>query len=371
MPRAFVVGAGLVGLATAFELTERGRPVTIVDPAPASQATHFAGGMLAPVAEVQYHQEALYPLMLDSAARYPDLVERVSQATDVPTGYRTDGTLVVAADRADAAHLRALTEHQHAHGMTVDRIPLAQARRLEPGLAPNLAGAVHIPGDHEVAPRQFALALIDALQSRGARFVAETVTALEVSGDEVALLRTASGTIDTKGAAVVLAAGLGAAKIEGWRNPLKLRPVYGDILLTQSPDGTEPITRVVRGFVEDRPVYLIPRVGGQLAIGATSREDIRELTPVHAVRDLLRDACRIAPCLEENGLVEWGTGARPGTPDDLPYLGKLGRNLVVSTGYFRHGILLAALGAAAGAALADDEAPPASIQACDPLRHRN
>ena len=74
MPQtAYVIGAGVIGLATAFELTERGVPgtqVTVVDPAPASGATHHAGGMLAPAAEVQYRQEPLFPLMLESAARY-------------------------------------------------------------------------------------------------------------------------------------------------------------------------------------------------------------------------------------------------------------------------------------------------------------
>ena len=47
-----VVGAGVVGLATAVELASRGHAVTVLDPDPVSGATHFAGGMLAPTAEV-------------------------------------------------------------------------------------------------------------------------------------------------------------------------------------------------------------------------------------------------------------------------------------------------------------------------------
>lgn len=375
MSHVTVIGAGLVGLATAFELTERGADVTVVDRAPAGQATHFAGGMLAPVAEVQYRQEPLYPLMLDSAVRYPDLVERVSAATDLPTGHRTDGTLVVAADRADATHLAELAAHQSAHEMTVERITVREARRLEPGLSPNLAGAVSIPGDHEVAPRQFAEALIDALRSRGVEFVAEKATALvratENADSAVTAVRTESHTLPVAdGDSVVLAAGLGASEIEGVHAPLQLRPVYGDILIAAAPHGEELITRVVRGFVEDRPIYLIPRAEGRIAIGATSREDHRADTPLFAVRDLLRDACRVAPCLEEAGMVEWGTGARPGTPDDLPYLGREGENLVISTGYFRHGILLTALGAAVGAEMALGAEAPELIAACDPRRAR-
>ncbi|WPF65338.1 MULTISPECIES: glycine oxidase ThiO [unclassified Corynebacterium] len=358
--RVIVVGAGIVGLCTAFELTEiagKDLSLTVIDPHPVGAASHYAGGMLAPVAEVQYRQEALYPLMLESARLYPSLIRRVSAATDLPTGYREEGTLVVAADRADAHHLRNLTAHQQAHGMAVKPLTVREARKVEPALSPALAGAVSIPGDTQVAPRLFAAALMDALRRRGVTFLPATVT--RMGENEV---RTDRGGVDTRGARVVLSAGLGAARLtEG----LALRPVYGDILIARAPGLIE---RVVRGFVEDRPVYLIPR-GETVAIGATSREDHRAGTPLGSVRDLLRDSCRIVPALEEADLLEWGTGARPGTPDDLPYLGRVG-NTVISTGYFRHGILLAALGGLAGARLALGESPGFDLGACDPRRHR-
>lgn len=356
-----VVGAGLVGLCTAFEITEISKgtmPVSVIDPAPVGGATRYAGGMLAPVAEVQYRQEALYPLMAESARLYPDLVRRVARATDLPTGYRDEGTLVVAADRADAHHLRDLTDYQEAHGFRAERLTVRQARRLEPALSPLLAGAVSIPGDTQVAPRVFAAALIDALKRRGVNFIPTSVT-----GIEDGCLRTGIGDLCTIDGQVVLAAGLGASALHPG---LRLRPVYGDILLTRCPG---VLDRVVRGFVEDRPIYLIPR-GETLAIGATSREDRRPDMPLSSVRDLVRDACRVVPAVEEAGLLEWGTGARPGTPDDLPYLGRVGPGLVVSTGYFRHGILLAALAGRAGARLALGEDPGLDLSACDPQRHK-
>lgn len=195
--RVIVVGAGIVGLCTAFELTEiagSGLAVTVIDPAPVSGASRYAGGMLAPVAEVQYRQEALYPLMLESARLYPSLIRRVAEATDLPTGFRGEGTLVVAADRADAHHLRELTAHQQAHGMTVEPLGVRQARRLEPALSPALAGAVSIPGDTQVAPRLFTAALKDALLRRGVEFLPATVTGV---GEKE--LHTDRGDVDTQG----------------------------------------------------------------------------------------------------------------------------------------------------------------------------
>ena len=269
-----VVGAGVVGLATAVELASRGHAVTVLDPDPVSGATHFAGGMLAPTAEVVYQQDPLFPLMRASGAWYPELIDLVSAHTEVPTGYRNEGTLVVAADRADAQHLTELADYQSLHGMKVERITVREARRAEPLLSPRLAGAVRIPGDTQVFPRQWAAALLSAAQELGVHFYRTPAHAIDA---EQGVVSTPTG--DFNADDVVLAAGLGARDIE-WaasagleRSPLQLRPVYGDILRLRVPDHLQPLlTRVVRGFVEDRPVYLIPRFDGTLAIGATTRE---------------------------------------------------------------------------------------------------
>ncbi|AWB81678.1 glycine oxidase ThiO [Corynebacterium yudongzhengii] len=364
--RVTVIGAGIIGLSTAFELTERGDEVRLIDPAPARSATYHAGGMLAPAAEVQYRQEPLFPLMLDSAAKYPSLIERVTSVTDLPTGYRTEGTLVIAGDHADARHLRDLSEYQHVHGMKVERLSRREARHLEPALAPSIAGAVHIPGDHQVSPRALSEALLDAVRRRGVEIVADTITRIDGAR--------AHGRVGTYDAEqVVLAAGLGAARIDGWHpgpNPLELRPVYGDILRLSVPRHLGPlVSRVIRAFVEDRPVYVIPRDDHTVALGATSREDDQPLPRVGSIFDLVRDGIEIVPGLEECALVEATVGTRPGTPDDLPYLGRISDELIVSTGYFRHGILLAALAAEATAQLIHGITPTIDLRATDPLRH--
>lgn len=351
-----VIGAGIVGLATAVTCAVRGASVRVFDPAPASGATHHAGGMLAPAAEVVYRQEPLFPLMLASAKLWPELLRDVATHTDLPTGHRSEGTLVVAADRADAQHLRELQEYQTAHGMTVERLTLRQARGLEPALSPALAGAVSLPGDHQVAPRVFATAARDAALNLGVEFVPRAVDTLH--DPELAC---------QDGGQVVIANGLGAsALVPG----LQLRPVYGDILRVRVPERQFPLCeRVIRGFVEDRPVYVIPRADGTVAIGATSREDGRPTPRLGDVHDLLRDAIRLVPGLEDCDLLEATTGARPGTPDDLPYLGRITPTAVLSTGYFRHGILLAALAARATADVLEGTTPTTDLSACAPLRH--
>ena len=126
---------------------------------------------------------------------------------------------------------------------------------------------------------------------------------------------------------------------------------------------------MVRGFVEDRPIYLIPRGDGTLAVGATTREDTLATAQAGGVYALLRDAIRVLPAVEECEFLEASAGARPGTPDDLPYLGRVSDKLVISTGYFRHGILLTALAARCTRELIEGTESSIDLTACDPLRH--
>ena len=353
-----VVGAGIIGLSTALTLADRGRSVTVYDPDPVSGATWHAGGMLAPAAEVVYKQDPLFPLMIAAGQWYPELIELTAKHTDKPTGYRTDGTIVVAKDRADKTHLEELQEYQELHGMTTERVTTREARKLEPALHPAIAGAVHIPGDHQVRPRLFAEALIDACRNTSVTFIHEAIHDVdELDADQI-----------------VLANGLGARETTGWfegENPLKLRPVYGDMLELRVPEHQRPLAdRVIRGFVEDRPIYVIPRDGDALTLGATTREDNRPDPQAGGVFQLLRDGIEILPAIEDCDIVETHAGARPGSPDDLPYLGRVSDRVVVSTGYFRHGILLAAVGARCGAELVEKQEPSVDLKACDPMRHR-
>ncbi len=85
-----IIGGGIIGLTTAFELTEHGgklptpKPATTALPTTARRfypaASHYAGGMLAPIAEVQFQQDAALPGLM-TASRRPLLMERLSRAT--------------------------------------------------------------------------------------------------------------------------------------------------------------------------------------------------------------------------------------------------------------------------------------------------
>ncbi|MFC0582208.1 glycine oxidase ThiO [Micrococcoides hystricis] len=341
-----IIGAGIIGQATAFHLATNNVSVALIDPAPATQASHAAAGMLAPIAEVQYQQQQLYPLMVAAGADWPELIDAVASATgrdESQLGYRHTETLVVGADSADRQYLMDLAGVQREHGMEVTPIPASAARRAEPALNPRLSAAVRIPSDHQVDPRIF-------LTELGAYFARPDVPVTHIeqaaTGIDNTTVQLADGSAITANQ-IVVANGLGAADLAGLPAlNLPLRPVHGDILRVRIPQRLQPLlTATVRAVVRGFPVYLVPRADGTMVIGATSREDDLTGPQIGGVYELLRDAQEVVPGVRECELLEVIARARPGTPDDVPLTGWLGPNLFLSTGYHRHGILLSALAA--------------------------
>lgn len=343
--RVIVVGAGVIGAATAWRLRTRGVDVVLCDPTPGLGATHAAGGMLAAISEVQHGQEALYPLMLASAAEYPEFIAELAASTELPTGYEQIGTLVLAADRADRDTLARLAEVQHRYGMAVDELTGREVRRLEPAVSPRVAAGFRIADDHRVDPRQLVRALLS-----GATLIEQPVIAVEPSGSGWSV-RLADGRLESADR-VVLAPGIGLGGIAGLSPEAyaPVRPVYGDVLTLAipghllGPGESALLSHTVRGLVHGVPVYLVPRQGGRIVIGASSREDGLAAPSAGGVWRLLRDAGTLVPGLLEAEFVETVARARPGSPDDIPLIGEVAPGLVLSAGYFRHGILLTALG---------------------------
>ncbi|TFD85957.1 glycine oxidase ThiO [Cryobacterium serini] len=351
-----VIGGGVIGLGIAWALAHSGRTVVVIDPDPAGGATFAAAGMLAAVSELHYREEALLDLMLASSKLYPDFIDSLGTDSDA-TGYQRTTTLNVGADAADRHALADLRAVQVANGLGVEPLTVREARVLEPMLSPQVSAAFLVEQDHQVDPRrltariQSALAALapngqDALvrvHASGLMHADAADTSSRVTGVTLADGRTIHAT------EVVVANGLGAADLGGLPEHLQLplRPVYGDILRLRVPEHLRPLlTSTVRGLVHGVPVYLVPRTDGTLVIGATQRDDGSGAVSAGGVYQLLRDAQVLVPAVSELELIETTARARPGTPDNAPFLGRVGcssgdiAGLIIATGFFRHGVLL-------------------------------
>ncbi|MGH3389450.1 MAG: FAD-dependent oxidoreductase, partial [Actinomadura sp.] len=97
-----------------------------------------------------------------------------------------------------------------------------------------------------------------------------------------------------------------------------------------------------RGLVRGSSVYVVPRAGGEIVVGAT-QEELGYDTTVTAggLWGLLRDARELIPGLTELQFTEVSAGLRPGSPDNTPILGPAALpGLFLATGHFRNGVLL-------------------------------
>ncbi|WP_432085150.1 glycine oxidase ThiO [Streptomyces sp. bgisy095] len=339
-----VVGGGIIGLVTAWRAARRGLSTAVVDPEPGGGAARVAAGMLAAVTELHYGEETLLGLNLASAARYPAFVAELEEATGLDVGYRACGTLAVALDADDRAHLRELHALQTRCGLASEWLSGRECRRLEPMLAPGVRGGLRVDGDHQVDPRRLAAALVVACERAGVVFHRALAERLSVVRDRARGAVLAGGE-ELAAGQTVLAAGSLSGRLAGVPDEVlpPVRPVKGQVLRLRVPPAYAPfLSRTVRAVVRGSHVYLVPRENGELVVGATS-EELGWDTTVTAggVYELLRDAHELVPGLTELPLTETLAGLRPASPDNAPLLGPTALpGLHLATGHYRNGVLL-------------------------------
>ncbi len=365
-----VVGAGIVGLACGWRCAQRGLSVLVVERDVAgSGSSGVAAGMLAPVTEAEFGEEALLGLNLAGMALWPEFEGELRAAAGVDTGYRESGALVVAADRDDGEELRRLHAFQRSLGLDVEWLTGRESRRLEPGLSPRVSGGIHAPQDHQVDPAAAVRALARALTAAGGE-LEEGVGAveLEVADDAVVGVRSdALGSV--RADHVVAAAGAWSGLLPGLPEDARppVRPVKGQILgLRAAPEAPPVAERLVR----TPRCYVVPRSDGSVAIGATVEErgfDTR--VTGEGVHRLLEAAWEVLPDVGELEFVEARARLRPGTPDNAPLIGRSALDgLVWAAGHHRNGVLLAPITAETVAAILAGDEPGEAVSAFAPDR---
>ncbi|GGY47693.1 glycine oxidase ThiO [Streptomyces djakartensis] len=339
-----VIGGGIIGLVTAWRAAGRGLATAVVDPEPGGGAAQVAAGMLAAVTELHHGEQTLLGLNLASARRYPDFAAELTELTGQDLGYRRCGTLAVALDADDRAHLRELHILQQQSGLESQWLSGRECRRLEPMLAPGVRGGLRVDGDHQIDPRRLAGALVSACERAGVVFHRVWAQRLTVTRDRAAGVVTADGTVLGAGQ-VVLAGGSLSGRFAGVPQDVlpPVRPVKGQVVRLTMPRRHGPfLSRTVRAVVRGSHVYLVPRESGELVIGATSEEMGWDTTvTAGGVYELLRDAHELVPGITELPLTETRAGLRPGSPDNAPLIGPTGlEGLLLATGHYRNGVLL-------------------------------
>jgi glycine oxidase len=343
-----IIGGGIMGCAVALRLALRGVGVTVIERGiPGAEASSAAAGILGTQMEAD-GSGPLLDLGLRSRALYPALAAELRDATGIDIGYVKSGVLAVAIDGAGAAELTARRAWQTARGLRVESLTAEQLHALEPNLGPEVRAALRFPDDAQVNARELARAFSQAAAAAGARFLqgryvrrvlvrGGVATGVELDGEELA-----SG-------AVVVAAGSWSGLVEGAGVPATVvRPARGQLA---SIETRPPLFRHVLS-VHGRG-YLVPRRDGTVLAGSTvEMAGFRKEVTVGGLAQILGLARVLVPALNDAPVTGSWSNFRPFTEDHLPVLGLTPvRGLVLATGHFRNGILLAPVTAEAIAEL--------------------
>ena len=344
--RALIVGGGVIGLTSAFQLARRGWQVTLFDPAPGRGATWAAAGMIAPVAEIGPGEEKNYQLQKGALDAWRTFANELGEVTHQKLSIVEIGTLLLGWDVSDRRLVDRFAHVSSELGVVAQRVARRERPEMFEGVSPRIPDGLFVGGDAWLDPDQVVAHLSVANCYLGVTVVEDAVTNVSNDHTHVTAL-TASGSFE--GDIGIIATGAGAlppgARTSGQH---EIRPVHGITVRVKGIDrSAQPM---IRSYVKGNTFYMISRPGGYDVLGATSEERRESGAQVGEVQRLLRDALDVVPALETAVVVETREGNRPASQDLRPFFEVLsGGRWAWSSGHYRHGVTLAPL--AAGEAL--------------------
>ena len=343
---AAVIGGGLVGTATAYELARRGAKTVLFDAGDDGRATDAGAGILSPETS-QRDDPAWGALMQAAGAHYDTLVAEL----DEETGWTRCGILQLATRETDVPAWEWVAERA-----TGGReISPDDARRMVPVLGP-VVRALHHPAAARIDGREVCRVLRNAAEKAGVEIRDERVED--------------PATIDAE--SVVIAGGAWSGLIaEALGVALPVVPLRGQILHLGTGEldtAPWPIVQPVFGY------YMVPWEDARVAIGATV-EDVGFTPAVTAggVYEVLRESLRVMPGLASATLREVRVGLRPVSVDDFPIIGALhgtrsGPRVFVCTGHGANGLLQGPVSGACVADLVVEREPVLDLAPFSPTR---
>lgn len=332
-----IVGAGVIGCATAFELARRGVSVRVLERSvPGAEASSAAAGLLG--AQVETHAAGpLARLCLLGRERFTAWASDLRQRTGIDVEHRVCGVTRVAFSPDEAREIEHDIAWQRADGLRVELPSPAELRAIEPAISEHALLAARFPDDARVDPPRLLRALRIAAERAGAVFSSGALVRRVLVENGVAGGVEIEGGQTLPAAHVVIAAGSWSNLVPGVPvSATAVRPARGQIveLFTKMPP--------LRGAVFGKRAYLSPRDDGRVLIGSTLEfVGFERAVTAGAVRDLLSGAIDLVPCLADAEVARMWSQFRPYTENQLPLIGPCAvERLLLATGHFRNGILL-------------------------------
>jgi glycine/D-amino acid oxidase-like deaminating enzyme len=324
-----VVGAGIVGASCAYYLSKAGVKVHLVEKGPFGSGASKAGMMhLVTWEEPEIH--------LRLGRESQKLYKQLSQELFVDIDYRKTGSIAFLETEQQYQKFKETIKRLQAWGVDCELLGIQDLLKMEPNVAPDIAGGAYFKDDGQVSPLYATLALIQAARDMGAvteSFCEVTGFEMSPSGDKVTAVNTPSGRIPT--GAVVIACGAWSAmvgELAGLNIPIKPRrgnlavtvPVPDKIMNTKVLLAASYMDTVHEGGGGNGLAVAanIQQAGnGNLVLGS-SRQFVgfdNEVDPM-VIAKMLAQNLRYYPILKDISVIRTWVGFRPYTADLVPII---------------------------------------------------
>ena len=321
MKEIIVLGTGILGAATAFEMTKKNYKVTMIDSHEQGRATSAGAGIISPWVN-QRRNKAWYTLAKNGAAHYKDLINELNEHGEVNTGYKQNGALHLHTNMDVLEKLKniALKKREDAPEIGDVKILTNEETLAKFPLINENFSSVYVSGGARIDGAALKDALINSAMRKGATYI-EGLASLHVKGNKVLGAKIngevllADTTVVTNG--VWMPETLSPLNIHLNISMQKgqLIHLYSDVLAS----GNFPVV------TPPRDPYIVPFDDGRVVVGAT-REDNATFDPsmtVGGVHEVLNKVLEIAPKFSESPIVEVRTGFRPFTKTFVPIFGSV------------------------------------------------
>ncbi len=329
-----IVGGGVIGLLTAFNLAADVEQVVVCDKGALGQESSWAGGgIVSPLYPWRY-SPAVTALAHWSQDFYPQLGERLFASTGVDPEVHTTGLYWL--DLDDEAEALAWAARE---GRPLSAVDVARAYAAVPVLGPGFERAIYMAGVANVRNPRLVKSLKAALQALSNVTLREhcEITGFSREGERICGVETVDGPI--RADQVVLTAGAWSGDL---LRPLGLElpvePVKGQMILFKCAEDFLPSMVLAKGR------YAIPRRDGHILVGSTLEHAGYDKTPTEAaLASLKASAIELLPALADATPVGHWAGLRPGSPEGVPYIGQVPghEGLWLNCGHYRNGLVLA------------------------------
>lgn len=325
-PDFLIIGGGVVGLTSAQCLLKAGYRVTLLERNAVGQEASWAGGgILSPLCPWDYH-EAVTRLALRGMGMFGEAASGLHDSTGIDPEYQRSGMLLLPPYKTELA-----TEWCAQHQFALRYVNLADYLHGQQGeglLLPEIA---------QVRNPRLLHALRKQVEQLGGIILEQhEVQMLEIEGERVVALRTAKGKLSAD--AYIVAAGAWSKALLGEHAlNMDIRPIRGQILLFKFD--TPPFRQILL----KENLYLIPRRDGYLLVGSTLEDaGFDKSITMEARENLLGRIRAIFPHWRDCQPVQHWAGFRPGSPDNVPTIGRHPRlaNLYANSGHFRYGVTM-------------------------------